>query len=58
MTPTAKLRWVIRPVPFPISGHPDTRVLQQWWGIQLADIKGDTTHEYGEWRDIPVEGEA
>ena len=55
MTPTAKLRFVIRYEPTPI------RILQQWWmptrtfsdgyGYQTVELEG------GEWRDVPLEEE-
>ena len=46
MTPTPKLRFVVRYTPTP------TRVLQQWYEW---DIKYPT--QKGEWRDVPLEEE-
>ena len=53
MTPTAKLRFVIRYEPTPV------RILQQWWEKDIASrynaaIAGDPS---GEWRDVPIEKE-
>jgi len=55
MTPTPKLRFVIRYEPTPM------RILQQWWmptrtfsdgyGYQTVELEG------GEWRDVPLEQE-
>ena len=47
MTPTSRLRFVIRYEPTP------TKVLQQWWAVERS---GQITPE-GEWRDVPLEKE-
>jgi hypothetical protein len=58
MTPTPKLRFVIRYEPTPV------RILQQWWedpAVVLSisiDWNGLTQKRFaGEWRDVPLEKE-
>ena len=58
MTPTAKLRFVIRYEPTPI------RILQQWCEDREKTIGASRTengpmvkHHPGEWRDVPLEEE-
>jgi len=56
MTPTPKLRFVIRYEPTPI------RILQQWWEKSVTINLGWTgdipLHKTeGEWRDVPLEEE-
>ena len=56
MTPTAKLRFVIRYEPTPI------RILQQWWEKSVTINLGWTgdiplRKTEGEWRDVPLEEE-
>lgn len=63
MTPTPKLRFVLRAIPLdPIN---KSRILQQWWetpaqGLGLLS-PGSAPPKYvpasGEWRDIPLEEE-
>jgi hypothetical protein len=73
MTPTAKLRWLelwahgfgsLHPSAVPVIGDERrVRVLQQWWEDDLPTIVAYgtdhiETERRGEWRDIPIEGEA
>ena len=58
MIPTAKQRWVdrlggdgVKPVN---KDDMYVRVLQQWW--TSVEVFSDV-HEYGEWRDVPLEEE-
>lgn len=58
MTPTPKLRFVIRYKPTPI------RILQQWWedhkktiGVSQTGDGPMVKHHPGEWRDVPLEEE-
>lgn len=60
MTPTNKLRFIIRPVPDPIFGEGvsrNTSVLQQWWEDNSTDVHW-VNGAPGEWRDIPTEKES
>jgi hypothetical protein len=52
MTPTAKLRFVIR-VSYGVNDPPTIRILQQWWAVERD---GQITPT-GEWRDVPLEVE-
>jgi hypothetical protein len=57
MTPTPKLRWVKRRIPYDYPSREDILkielVLQQWWNDSVGqDDCG------GEWRDVPIEEEA
>lgn len=57
MTPTNKLRFVRREVPAPEYGPnivKAIRVLQQWW----EDEDSNWLDPVGEWRDVPLEGDA
>ena len=58
MTPTPKLRFVERVMPAPEYGEgigKTVRILQQWWTV--AGTLPEFQHQYGEWRDIPLETE-
>lgn len=58
MTPTSTLRFVERGVPVPEHGenvYKTVRILQQWW--THTGTLPEFQHEWGEWRDIPVEKE-
>lgn len=53
MTPTAKLRFVIRTA-YGVNDAPTIRtILQQWWAVERD---GQITPT-GEWRDVPLEAE-
>ena len=61
MTPTPRLRFVERTET--ISTHTDgstigrrVHILQQWWTV--TGTLPEFQHQYGEWRDVPVEKEA
>ena len=48
MTPTAKLRFIERELPYPEVRT--VRILQQWWEHTEWNAEG-------EWRDVPLEQE-
>ena len=59
MIPTNYLRWV-RSKQAAHEERPAT--LQQWWSAQsnrgeVAPPTKPNAHMYGEWRDVPIEGE-
>ena len=65
MTPTAKLRWIVRegrPDPFfknAMTGEPHVplvTILQQWWEDNTTDVHWIEGNP-GEWRDVPLEKE-
>jgi hypothetical protein len=62
MSPTMKLRWVMRPVPVfsGMIGGPECakmeKFLQQLWEGQEFGTS-DHLHYVAEWRDIPIETE-
>lgn len=70
MTPTAKLRYLAKPVEMTTDDFADlhptatrhmdgrVRVLQQWWEGPKLPVPYKGYVREGEWRDIPVEGEA
>lgn len=55
MTPTSKLRFVERTLPYPEVKI--VRVLQQWWEPEQNIIDMVAGKTQGEWRDIPMEKE-
>jgi hypothetical protein len=50
--PTARLRFVERPLAEYGEEHRGARILQQWWGPELPSYMRDDS--VGEWRDIPM----
>lgn len=60
MTPTPRLRFVERDSYSKNGEHfaqPfKMRILQQWWTV--TGTLPEFQHQYGEWRDVPVEKEA
>lgn len=60
MTPTPKLRFVERESHSRNGEHfvmpLKIRVLQQWWTV--TGTLPEFQHQYGEWRDVPLEVEA
>ena len=65
--PTSRLRWVQKSVPAAEQPPPkkgvaptvvmvECRVLQVWWAEDIPSYMRNSAK--GEWRDVPVEGEA
>lgn len=58
MTPTLKLRFIVRLVPITGDTGLRVRILQQWWDnpYNFGDDP-DVPRVKGEWRDVPLEEE-
>ena len=54
MSPTNKLRFVMRTEPLTDDIGTTVRVLQQWWEPDIYD-EDELLKSGGEWRDIPLE---
>jgi hypothetical protein len=60
MTPTPKLRFVERKLPYPEVKI--VRILQQWWQTHATGRTSTNGEDWittyaGEWRDVPIEKE-
>jgi hypothetical protein len=51
--PTARLRFIERPMSMDAENCATQKVLQQWWGVELPAYMRDDS--VGEWRDVPTE---
>ena len=57
MTPTPKLRFVTREMPYEKDGWIRVKILQQWWEPSINVGWADIPTGNGEWRDVPLEEE-